>query len=115
MVWRHLKYWAWQVFTKGLLGVIYAAVIAEGLRQLVPTLGQKLYRLPGLGALRDYEATYSSKPNEPCSAWSVRSVSPRTRRSTPVLRHAEHLLNLVRGNANHVSDRAASGHEHPVG
>lgn len=26
---------------------------------MVPALGQKIYRIPGLGALRDYEATYN--------------------------------------------------------
>jgi hypothetical protein len=41
------------------LGIIYVAVIAEGLRRLVPPLSQKLYKLlPGLGALKNYEATY---------------------------------------------------------
>jgi hypothetical protein len=58
LVLARLKYWAWEILTKGILGVIYISVIAEGLRRLVPALGQRLYRLPGLGALREYEATY---------------------------------------------------------
>lgn len=58
LVGARLKYWAWQVVTKLILGVIYIAVISEGLRVIVPALGQKLYKLPGLGALRDYEGTH---------------------------------------------------------
>jgi len=53
-----LKLLAWNVFTKPTLGLIYLAVISEGLRQLVPVLGQKLYKLPGLSFLQDYEVTY---------------------------------------------------------
>jgi hypothetical protein len=44
-------YWAWQLGTKVLMGVIYIAVISEGLRLLVPSLGQKLYKLPIPGAV----------------------------------------------------------------
>jgi len=54
----HLKYWLWQIVTKLLLGMIYVAVISEGLRFLVPALGQKLWKLPGLRMLKDYEDTY---------------------------------------------------------
>lgn len=53
-----LKYWSWQIATKAVLGMIYLAVIAEGFRLLMPPLGQRLYKLPGLGWTRDYEATY---------------------------------------------------------
>src|SRR5438128_1827074 len=53
-----LKYWGWTVFAKGLLGFIYLSVISDGLRYVVPLLAQKLYRLPGLGGLREYEAFY---------------------------------------------------------
>ena len=53
-----LKYWAWQGFTKPILGLIYLAVISEGLRLLVPVLGQRLSKLPALGSLEDYETTY---------------------------------------------------------
>ncbi len=52
------KYWVWQLFTKSVLGLIYFSVIAEGLRQLVPVLGQRLYKLPLLASLKNYEATY---------------------------------------------------------
>ena len=54
----YLRYWAWQIISKGILGFIYLAVISEGLRVLVPALGQKVYKLPMLGMLREYEATY---------------------------------------------------------
>ncbi len=53
-----VKYYAWQVFSKTFLGVLYFAIISEGLRQLVPVLAQKLYKLPLLSFLQDYEATY---------------------------------------------------------
>jgi hypothetical protein len=53
-----LKYWAWQVGSKTVLGLIYFAIISEGLRQIVPVLAQRLYKLPGLTFLQDYEATY---------------------------------------------------------
>lgn len=60
--WRRLypvfRYWAWQFVSKAILGVIYLAVISEGLRLLIPALGQKLYKLPGFGSLREFEATY---------------------------------------------------------
>lgn len=55
---RILVYCAWQAVSKLFLGVIYLAVISEGLRVLIPALGQKLYKLPGLSSLQDYEATH---------------------------------------------------------
>jgi len=54
----HLKYWAWQVSSKAVMGLIYLAVISEGLRVLIPALGQKMYKLPLLSWLQDFEATY---------------------------------------------------------
>ncbi len=53
-----LKYWFWSFIVKGLLGIVYIEIIAEGLRQLVPALGQKLYKIPGLSFLQNYEETY---------------------------------------------------------
>ncbi|MCA9077358.1 MAG: hypothetical protein KDA93_20190 [Planctomycetaceae bacterium] len=53
-----IKYWTWKIFSKFLLGIVYFSIIAEGLRQIVPVLGQRLYKLPGLSSLQDYEATY---------------------------------------------------------
>ncbi|MCA9078109.1 MAG: hypothetical protein KDA93_23975 [Planctomycetaceae bacterium] len=52
------RYVVWHIGSKVLLGLVYFSIIAEGLRQLVPTLGQRLYKLPGLSFLQDYEATY---------------------------------------------------------
>ena len=60
--WRLLRarlaYWAWQVVTKVVMGVIYLSIIAEGFRMLVPVLNRRLHRLPLLGWMNDYEATY---------------------------------------------------------
>jgi len=60
--WRVLRarcvYWAWQVVTKIVLGVIYMSIIAEGFRMLVPVLNRRLHRLPLLGWMNDYEGTY---------------------------------------------------------
>lgn len=58
LVWAKAMYWTWQIVTKVVLGVIYLAVIAEGLRLVVPALGMRVYRVPGFGALQHYEATY---------------------------------------------------------
>lgn len=52
-------YWLWTIFAKVGLGIIYLAVITEGLRLTFPVLAQKLYKLPLLGFLRDYEVTYN--------------------------------------------------------
>ena len=54
----HLKWWAWFILTKAFLGVIYISVMADGLRTLIPALGQKLYQLPLLGELKHYEGTH---------------------------------------------------------
>ncbi len=51
-------YWSWQIAAKFVLGLIYLAVISEGLRALAPPLGQKLYKLPFFSFLQDFEATY---------------------------------------------------------
>lgn len=49
-----IRLWCFGV-VKFLIGVGYVAVIAEGLRIVVPALGMKLYKLPLLGTLKDYE------------------------------------------------------------
>jgi hypothetical protein len=54
----YLLYLAWQVTTKCVLGVVYLAVIAEGLRIVIPPLSQKLHKLPGLAILDRFETTY---------------------------------------------------------
>lgn len=46
------------VITKAALGVVYFAVIAEGLRVVMPALGMKLYKIPGLSVLQDFEGTF---------------------------------------------------------
>ena len=46
-----LKYVLWIIFTKFVMGVVYLAVISEGLRQLFPPVCQKLYKLPGFAIL----------------------------------------------------------------
>jgi hypothetical protein len=58
LLWAFAVYWGWQIATKLILGLIYLAVISEGLRVLIPALGQKLYKLPGLSPLQDFEGTY---------------------------------------------------------
>lgn len=53
--WAWVKYWGWTLFTKLPLGLIYVLVISEGLRTLIPPLGQRLHRVPGLAWLQAYE------------------------------------------------------------
>src|SRR5262249_10112110 len=48
------KLWCFRPI-KLLIGVGYVIVITEGLRMVVPALGIKLYNLPLLGSLRNYE------------------------------------------------------------
>lgn len=48
----------WQLLTKCILGVIYVAIIADGLRYLFPAFGMKLWKLPFLSGLRNYEGTH---------------------------------------------------------
>ncbi len=57
-----LKYWAWQLLTKGLFGLVYIGVTADGLRAMSAILSTKLYRVPFLGLLRDYEDTHRLDP-----------------------------------------------------
>lgn len=49
-----VKMWGF-VPVKFLIGIGYVAVIGEGLRMVVPALGIKLYRLPLLSSLKNYE------------------------------------------------------------
>lgn len=57
VIFAHVKYWAWKAVTIVVLAPIYCSVIAEGLRMLVPALGQKLYKLPipGIASLAQYQ------------------------------------------------------------
>ena len=59
LLWAICVYCFWQLLTKLVLGVIYVTLIADGLRQLIPPLGLKLYKaIPGFSFLQDYEATH---------------------------------------------------------
>lgn len=58
LVWATTKYVLWMLASKLVLGTLYLFLVSEGLRRLVPPLGQKLRTLPGLGWVADYEATY---------------------------------------------------------
>ncbi len=58
MLFARFKYHAWSVLIHVVFAAVYIAIIAEGFRILIPTLAQRLYKLPGLGFLKDYEATY---------------------------------------------------------
>src|ERR1051326_126135 len=59
IVFAHAKYWLWKAITIAVLGPIYCLVIAEGLRMLVPALGQKLHKLPlpGCSIFAQYQET----------------------------------------------------------
>ncbi len=54
----HAKYWAWKLFCIAVIGVIYVAVVSAGLRYLLPDLGQRLYKVPGLSWMYHYENTH---------------------------------------------------------
>lgn len=60
--WKQLvaqaKYWGWQLMTKGLLGLVYLTLVREGFVTVIPPLGLKLSKIPGLAALDNFEATY---------------------------------------------------------
>lgn len=60
--WSLILAWAvyltWQALTKFFMGVLYIAFISEGLRIVVPTLAMKLYKIPGCGWMKEYEAFY---------------------------------------------------------
>ena len=54
------KAWLWKLITIVVLAPIYCSVIAEGLRMLVPALGQKLHKLPipGFSGFGQYKETH---------------------------------------------------------
>ena len=58
LFWARVKYWAWSIVTKGLLTIVYFAVISQGLRYILPDLGMKLSKLPGFAFLASFRATY---------------------------------------------------------
>lgn len=55
----YAAYYGWQISTKLFLGVLYLQVLSHGLSLLAPAFSQKLYKVPGLGFLYDYDATYT--------------------------------------------------------
>jgi hypothetical protein len=58
LVAAYLRHWAWTIFKIVVFGVLYCYLISEGLRFLIPALGTKLWKLPGLAFLRDFEETH---------------------------------------------------------
>lgn len=58
LVWAYFIYYFWNVTTKSLLTIVYLALISQGLRYVLPDIGLRLYKLPGLSFLQDYTATY---------------------------------------------------------
>lgn len=59
LIQAHVRCAAWDIASKLVLGVVYLAIISEGLRLVVPPLAQKIHKLPGLEGLNDYEATHA--------------------------------------------------------
>ena len=57
-IWATTKYVLWMIASKLILGTLYLFLVSEGLRRLVPPLGQRLRTLPALSWVSDYEATY---------------------------------------------------------
>lgn len=55
-----VKLWIWNGLSIVVLGITYWAVISEGLRVLLPTLGQRLSKLPipGFSYFGSFEATF---------------------------------------------------------
>jgi len=58
LFWAKVRYWGWNIITKLLLTIVYLALISQGLRYVLPDIGLRLYKLPGLSFLQDYTATY---------------------------------------------------------
>lgn len=53
-----IKYWAWKLLSMAVIAPIYIAIVSDGLRYLIPPLGQKLSKLPFLQIFGDYESTH---------------------------------------------------------
>jgi hypothetical protein len=58
LIFAYLRHWIWTVFKIVVFGMLYIYLISEGLRLVIPALGQKLWKLPGLSILRNYEETH---------------------------------------------------------
>lgn len=50
-----LKYILWRIVTLAAFGGVYITIVAEGYRILIPTLSKKIFTLPFLGFLRQFE------------------------------------------------------------
>jgi hypothetical protein len=53
-----LKSGGWTIFAKGIFAMVYVGILSEGFRVLVPAMTRKVYRLPFLGFLKQYEEFY---------------------------------------------------------
>lgn len=58
LLWARVKFWSWNVATKSVVTIVYLALISQGLRYVIPDIGMRLYKLPGLSFLEGYTATY---------------------------------------------------------
>jgi len=58
LFWPEIKFWGWAITTKTIVTVVYEALISQGLRYVLPDIGMRLYKLPGLAFLERYTATY---------------------------------------------------------
>ncbi|MBW3597606.1 MAG: hypothetical protein KY475_10060 [Planctomycetes bacterium] len=58
LLWKRVKFWAWNILTKVCVTIVYLALISAGLRYVLPDIGMRLSRLPGLSFLDAYTATY---------------------------------------------------------
>lgn len=56
--WAEMRYWTFQIASKGALLILYLSIIAEGLRISLAVLGKPLHKLPGCSALYNYEMTH---------------------------------------------------------
>ena len=48
----------WSLITKPCMGLVYVGLIGDGFRTIIPALGQKLWKLPGLASLYDFQETH---------------------------------------------------------
>ncbi len=58
LFWTRVKYWLWTIISKTLVTVVYLPIASQGLRYVLPDIGLRLYKLPGLAFLQDFTATY---------------------------------------------------------
>jgi hypothetical protein len=97
----YAAYYGWQVTTKLVLGCIYVACLAEGLKFLVPPLGQKLHKIPGLSFLETYDATYRLDLAIPFSLFMLIAVFFLWSRIIRLWLEIDDEMEDVRGNRDH--------------